>query len=133
MMQARPSTPAVALRPGIVAIAAIFAAVPVGLIAASAQAPNALTGEPSRAFQPPPPSLDTLKRRDQELESLRTEQRKAVESEARLKREIETLGEDRRKFNQQIIETTARVGDVEDRITQTQERIAPLDDREKAL
>src|SRR5215470_13524033 len=110
MMQARPSTPAVALRPGIVAIAAIFAAVPVGLIAASAQAPNALTGEPSRAFQPPPPTLDTLKQR-----------------------EIETLGDDRRKFNQQIIDTASRVTGVEDRISQTQERIAPLDDREQAL
>src|SRR5262245_25046857 len=133
MMQARPSIPAVALRPGIVAIAAIFAAVPIGLIAASAQAPNALTGEPSRAFQPPPPTLDTLKHRDKELEALRAEQRKAVENEARLKREIETLGDDRRKFNQQIIDTASRVTGVEDRISQTQERIAPLDDREQAL
>ena len=133
MMQARPSTPAVALRPGIVAIAAIFAAVPVGLIAASAQAPNALTGEPSRAFQPPPPTLDTLKQRDKELEALRAEQRKALEREAALKREIESIGDDRRKFNQQIIDTASRVTGVEDRISQTQERIAPLDDREQAL
>src|SRR5213594_3312536 len=112
MMQARPPSPAAAFRPGIVAISAslaIFAVVPLGLIAAFAQAPNALTGEPSRAFAPPPPSLDTLKQRDKELEALRAEQRKAVENEAQLKREIEAIGNDRRKFNQQLIDTTSRV------------------------
>jgi septal ring factor EnvC (AmiA/AmiB activator) len=133
MMQARPPSRAVSCRPGIIAISAILGVVPLGLIAASAQAPNALTGEPSRAFQPPPPSLDTLKQRDKDLEALRAEQRKAVENEARLKREIEAIGDDRRKFNQQMIDTASRVTGVEDRIAQTQERIAPLDDREQAL
>jgi septal ring factor EnvC (AmiA/AmiB activator) len=136
MMQARPPSPAVSFRPRIVAISAslaIFGVVPLGLIAALAQAPNALTGEPSRAFAPPPPSLDTVKQRDKELEALRAEQRKAAESEALLKQEIEAIGNDRRKFNQQLIDTTSRVSGVEDRIGLTQARIRPLDDREKAL
>jgi murein hydrolase activator len=135
-MQARPPSPTVSFRPRIVAISAslaILGIVPLGLIAASAQAPNALTGEPSRAFQPPPPSLDTLKERDKELETLRAEQRRAAENEARLKQEIEAIGNDRRKFNQQLIDTASRIGGVEDRIAQTQERIAPLDGREQAL
>src|SRR5262249_22324993 len=55
------------------------------------------------------------------------------ENEARLKREIESIGDDRRKFNQQIIDTASRVVSVEERIAQTQERLEPLDDREQAL
>ena len=55
-----------------------------------------------------------LKERDEELEKLRAEQRRILENEAKLKREIESIGDDRRKFNQQIIETAARVVDVEE-------------------
>src|SRR5215471_14935852 len=64
---------------------------------------------------------------------LRAEQRRTLENEARLKREIESIGDDRRKFNQQIIDTASRVVSVEERIAQTQERLEPLDDREQAL
>ena len=81
----------------------------------------------------PPISLDSLKQRDKELEALRAEQRKTLEKEAKLKREIELLGDDRRKFNQQIIDTASRVAVVEERIAKTQERLAPLDDSEQAL
>jgi septal ring factor EnvC (AmiA/AmiB activator) len=132
-MQARPPSPAVSSRTGIVAIWAMLGAVPFGLIAASAQTPQALplAAEPGRSAAPPA-GLD-LKQRDKELEALRAEQKKALENEAQLKREIETLGEDRRKFNQQIIETASRVVGVEDRITQTQERLSPLDERDQAL
>jgi len=37
------------------------------------------------------------------------------------------MGDDRRKFNEQIIDTAARVSGVEERIAKTQERLAPLD------
>ena len=67
------------------------------------------------------------------MEALRAEQRRTLENEARLKREIESIGDDRRKFNQQIIDTASRVVGVEERIAQTQERLEPLDDREQAL
>jgi septal ring factor EnvC (AmiA/AmiB activator) len=102
---------------------AVLGALPLGLIAATAQAP----------VPTPPASLDSLKARDRELEALRAEQRRTLENEARLKREIESIGDDRRKFNQQIIETASRVVGVEERIAQTQERLEPLDDREQAL
>ena len=116
-------------------LAATFAMLAIGPMAASAQAPLSLDpfapqNKPSAA---PPASLDSLKQRDKELEALRTEQRKTLEKEAKLKREIELMGDDRRKFNQQIIETTARVAAVEDRIAKTQARIEPLDEREEAL
>jgi septal ring factor EnvC (AmiA/AmiB activator) len=85
------------------------------------------------AQSPPPVGVDTLKQRDQELETLRSEQKKAIENEARLKHEIETIGDDRRKFNQQIIDTAARVVNLEERIGQAKERMAALDDSERAL
>jgi septal ring factor EnvC (AmiA/AmiB activator) len=81
----------------------------------------------------PPAGLDTLKERDQELERLRVEQRRTLENEARLKREIESISDDRRKFNQQIIDTASRVGGVEERIAETQERLEALDDSEQTL
>jgi len=101
---------------------------PLGLLAASAQAPH-----PPPQAETPPAHLNALKARDQELEALRAEQRRTLENEARLKREIESIGDDRRKFNQQIIDTASRVVGVEERIAQTQERLEPLDDREQAL
>jgi septal ring factor EnvC (AmiA/AmiB activator) len=108
----------------------VLGVLPLGLLAASAQAPRSPPQAPAEA---PPASPDTLKARDQELEALRAEQRRTLENEARLKREIESIGDDRRKFNQQIIETASRVVGVEERIAQTQERLEPLDDREEAL
>jgi septal ring factor EnvC (AmiA/AmiB activator) len=97
-----------------------------GLTAASAQAPRSKAPAVT-------PSPDALKTRDQELEAVRAEQRRTLENEARLKREIESIGDDRRKFNQQLIETASRVVAVEERIAQTQARLEPLDDREQAL
>src|SRR6266849_1876485 len=115
----------VVLRSLMLAVAGVL---PLGLLAASAQAPPT----PPQA-ETPPANLDTLQARNQELEALRAEQRRTLENEARLKREIESIGDDRRKFNQQIIDTASRVVGVEERIAQTQERLEPLDDREQAL
>src|SRR5436190_1965537 len=119
-------------------LAATFAVLAIAPTAASAQVPQApLSLDPfapqNKPSAAPPASLDSLKQRDKELEALRTEQRKTLEKEAKLKREIELMGDDRRKFNQQIIATTARVAAVEDRIAKTQARIEPLDEREEAL
>jgi septal ring factor EnvC (AmiA/AmiB activator) len=80
-----------------------------------------------------PSGLEDLKQRDKELEKLRAEQRRTLENEAKLKREIEQIGDDRRKFNQQIIDTAARVAAVEERIGGTQARLTPLEDSEQAL
>jgi len=121
------------LRPIILATLGLL---PLGLMAASTQAaPRARTPAPADANRSvsPPASLDTLKERDEQLEKLRAEQRRILENEAKLKREIEAIGDDRRKFNQQIIETAARVTEVEERAAQTQERLDVLDDKEQAL
>ncbi len=108
---------------------AVLAALSLAPVAASAQTPPA-AAEPSAQ---PPAKLDALKEHEKKLEALRAEQRRTLENEARLKREIESIGDDRRKFNQQLIESAARVTGVEERIAQGQERLRPLDDREQAL
>jgi murein hydrolase activator len=122
--------PSLARRPVTASVIAMALVATLGLIAITAQA------EPRSRGQAPagsPPSLDDLKQREQELETLRAEQKKALENEAKLKREIEAIGDDRRKFNQQIIDTAARVVNLEERIGKTKERMGPLDDSERAL
>ncbi len=116
-------------------VLATLGLLPLGLMAASAQTSRTRPPAPADANRPasPPASLDMLKERDEELEKLRAEQRRILENEAKLKREIESIGDDRRKFNQQIIETAARVVDVEERAARTQERLDVLDDKEQAL
>ena len=116
-------------------VLATLGLLPLGLMAASAQTSRNRPPAPADANRPasPPANLDMLKERDEELEKLRAEQRRILENEAKLKREIESIGDDRRKFNQQIIETAARVVDVEERAARTQERLDVLDDKEQAL
>jgi septal ring factor EnvC (AmiA/AmiB activator) len=77
--------------------------------------------------------LDALKQRDEELKAANEEQRKAIEAEAALKREIEQIAADRRKLNQDLIDTAARLRGVEDKIAATQARLKPLDDRETTV
>jgi len=77
--------------------------------------------------------LDTLKQRDEELKAARDEQRKSAEAEASLKREIEQIGADRRKLNQDLIDTAARMREAEAKVTATQERLKPLDENERSI
>jgi septal ring factor EnvC (AmiA/AmiB activator) len=139
-------------------VLAALGLLPFGLMPASAQTPSRPPGEiPFLNFPPPnpvpvppadatpasnpstrpaakgPARLDALKQRDQELETLRAEQKRAIDNEARLKREIDTIGDDRRQLNGQLIDAAARVRTVEDAIAKTEERLVPLDDREQAL
>ncbi|MBV9557995.1 MAG: peptidoglycan DD-metalloendopeptidase family protein [Pseudolabrys sp.] len=76
---------------------------------------------------------DALKEHDQQLQSLRGEQRKAAETEAALKREIEQIGADRRKLNQDLIDTATRIRAVEERIAGAEARLKPLDENEQSI
>src|SRR6266851_8501379 len=110
-----------------------------GLVTAQAQiptpAPLEIRPEAARPPAPaaPPLNRDTLKDRDKELEAIRAEHRRTLENEAKLKREIESIGDDRRKLNQQLIDTAARVVALEERIVKTQERLKVLDGSEGGL
>src|SRR5262245_1646725 len=122
------SAPTVVLRPLVMAVLGLGL---LGLISASAQTLRSRSNAPAEAARPA--DAEALKQREQELEALRTEQRKTLEREAALKREIESIGDDRRKFNQQIIDIAARVVSLEERIAKTHERLSPLDGQEQAL
>jgi septal ring factor EnvC (AmiA/AmiB activator) len=99
--------------------------------APAAQAPSAQVPSPSAApGTPAKPDLNVLKQHDQELDAARAQQRAALEAQTRLKLEIEAIGTDRRALNQQLIDTAARVRDVEANIEATQARLKPLDERE---
>lgn|SRR6185437_4380251 len=110
------------LNPRAVLVAALCFAVSTAQ-AQQPAAPNAQSGG----------KLDALKQHDEELKTLRDQQQKSVETEAGIKRQIEEIGADRRKLNQALIDTAARVRDVEAKAAATEEKLKPLDARETAL
>jgi septal ring factor EnvC (AmiA/AmiB activator) len=77
--------------------------------------------------------LETLKQHDQELQAARDAQHKSIETEAALKGEIEQIGADRRKLNQNLIDTAGRLRGVEASIEATETRLKPLDDNERSI
>jgi septal ring factor EnvC (AmiA/AmiB activator) len=99
--------------------------------AAVAQAP--ISQAPAPTAGPAANSADVLKQHDQELNAARARQRDSVQNQLKLRSEIEALSADRRKFNQQLIDTAARVRDVEASIDATQARLVPLDQREQLI
>ena len=110
---------------------ALIAGFAAGLALGSPPPVAAQTAPQSTPDKPAP--LDALKQHDQELEAAREAQRKSSEQEAVLKREIEQIGADRRKFNQDLIDTAARLRAVEGKIAATEARLAPLDDNESSI
>jgi septal ring factor EnvC (AmiA/AmiB activator) len=81
----------------------------------------------------PANDADALKQRDQELNAALARQRDSAQSQLKLRAEIAALSQDRRKFNQQLIDTAAKVRDVEANIDATRARLAPLDQQEQAF
>jgi murein hydrolase activator len=77
-----------------------------------------------------PAALEALKQHDQELDSLRAEQRKATEAEQKLALENDSLAEDRRKLNQTLIDTAARIRASEERIAATEIHLRQLEGSE---
>jgi septal ring factor EnvC (AmiA/AmiB activator) len=124
--------------PRLVLSSALAFALPLGAnfsaLAQSAdpQPPPAASSTQTPAPEVPSPT-DALKQHDQELDAARTQQREAAEAQAKLKREIEAISADRAALNQQLIDSAARVRDVEANIDATQARLKPLDDREHVL
>ena len=87
--------------------------------------PNANT----QISPPPANGADALKQQDQALSAALAKQRGSADNQAKLKIEIEALSDDRKKFNQQLIDTAAKIRDVEANIDATQARLGPLDQR----
>ena len=115
-------------------VAATLGLLSLGLPAATAQTPPRAPMEiRPEAARPAVPNRDALKERDKELEAIRAEHRRTLENEAKIKREIDAIGDDRRKLNQQLIETAARIVDLEDRAAKTEDRLKRLNDSEDGL
>ena len=74
-----------------------------------------------------------LQQRDQEFNAARDAQKKSADTEAALKREIEEIGADRRKLNQDLIDTAARSRELEAKVAATEARLQPLDDNERSI
>lgn len=78
-------------------------------------------------------AAEAVRQRDLELEGVRADQKKLTETIRKLDSDLDAVGEERRKLNQSLIDTAARIREVEERIASTQTRLAPLDDSERAL
>jgi murein hydrolase activator len=95
---------------------------------AAAQERSAQNSQPAQAAVP-----QNLRDRDNELKATRDAQGKSADSEAALKREIEEIGADRRKLNQELIDTAARSRNLEAKVAATEARLKPLDDNERSI
>ena len=96
----------------------------------AATGPRALVAQASGA--PASPEAERTAR-EQELETIRAQQREAADAETRLRREIETLGDDRRKLNEALISTAARLRAVEERISAAEDRQKALEEQERTV
>ena len=115
--------------PRLVLGSALALALPLGASwAAFAQTPVDQTAPSAAPAENAAPAADALKQHDQELDAIRAKQRESADSQAKLRSQITALGEDRRALNKQLIDTAARVRDVEAKIDATQARLKSLDD-----
>ena len=78
-------------------------------------------------------TLDALKQRDKQLEAVRTEQQQARERETQLRREIESISNDRRQLGAQLIATASRVRAVEASIAVAESKLKPLTESEQSI
>src|SRR5262249_39802109 len=88
---------------------------------------------PQPAVGQTPDPADALKQRDRELDAALARARYSAETQAKLRSEIEALGQDRRKFNAQLIDTAAHVRDVEVNINASQTPLDSPNEQEHAL
>jgi murein hydrolase activator len=105
--------------------------VPAGQSSPGQPSAGQIPAPPAPSPAPPATAADALKQHDQELGATRARQRETAESQAKLRGQIEALSADRRKFNQQLIDTAAHIRDVEANIDATKARLEPLDEQER--
>jgi murein hydrolase activator len=105
-----------------------FAAVSVSALMFAIGAASAQTQQ-----QTAKPTLEDVRQRDQELEAIRAEQKKALDSQKKLQDEIAALSEDRRKLNQALIDSAAGIRAAEGRIASAEGRLQQLVDTEASI
>lgn len=92
-----------------------------------------LAATPMPAFAQSAPVNETLQQRDKELDGLRGEQRKAAETQSALTRDIEAIGAERRRLNQDLLATADRIRSMETQIAAGEEKLKPLDEQERGF
>ncbi|HUI94802.1 MAG TPA: hypothetical protein VLX44_03540, partial [Xanthobacteraceae bacterium] len=117
-------SPSVRPRTRFAALPALAVMFLVGAAAAQTQAPS---GTPAPAQKP---TLDDVRQRDRELESVRAEQKKAVDTQKKLQEEIDAIGADRRTLNQALIDAAAGIRSDEARVAEAEGRLKQLTDGE---
>jgi septal ring factor EnvC (AmiA/AmiB activator) len=119
----RPSRPAAVRLPlSVILLSAGFAGM--SLLPAVAQV---------AAATPQTASPDSIRQREQELETTRAQQKLSAEAQAKLKAYIAAIGQDHSKLNQQLIDIAAQVRGVETRISDAEARLRPLDSHEQRI
>ena len=121
-----PDRMAQVLRTGM-AVAALLAWAwgPIGV--ALAQPPRPPAKSPAASD---PATPDAIKQHDQQLDSIRAEQRKSSETEQRLATENNVVADDRRRLNQSLIAAASRIRATEERIVAMETHLRQLESRE---
>jgi septal ring factor EnvC (AmiA/AmiB activator) len=121
-----PDRMAQVLRNG-VAVAALLAWAGGSFGAALAQSSRSQAKGPGASN---PGMVNTVKQRDQELDSIRSEQRKSSETEQRLTTENSVIADERHRLNQSLIASASRIRATEQRIAAMEIHLRQLDSSE---
>jgi septal ring factor EnvC (AmiA/AmiB activator) len=78
----------------------------------------------------PAKSVTTARQPDQELDSVRDEQRKSLETQQRLTTENSAIADERRRLNLSLIDSASKIRATEDRIAAMEVRLREFDDGE---
>src|SRR5215467_5818073 len=84
----------------------------------------------AQSSRSPAKTQNTVKQHDQELNSVRDEQRKSLETEQRLTTENSAIAEERRRLNQSLIASASRIRAAEERVAAMEARLRELDGNE---
>jgi murein hydrolase activator len=84
----------------------------------------------AQSSRSPAKTLNSIKPHDQELDSIRAEQRKSSETEQRLATENSAIADERRRLNQSLIASASRIRATEERIAAMEVRLRELEARE---
>src|SRR5215470_16876140 len=103
----------------------VWACGPMGAALAQPPRPPAKSSTTSSPATP-----DAIKQHDQELDAIRSEQRKSSEAEQRLTTENNVIADDRRKLNQSLIASASRIRATEERIAAIETHLRQLEKRE---
>jgi septal ring factor EnvC (AmiA/AmiB activator) len=84
----------------------------------------------AQSSRSPAKTFNSVKQHDQELDSIRAEQRKSSETEQRLTTENSAIADERRRLNQSLIASASRIRATEERIAAMEVRLRELETSE---